>query len=312
MANRVSGQRTRGFFFVNPTELEVMKKIAFLGPEGTHSHEACLAYYRDGFEPYPCRTVRELFWSLSPESPAGVEEAIVPVENSTEGPVTQTLDQLARSDWTTVVAQFSLPVHQALLGSPEAPPLGRITVVYSHPQALAQCEAWLDANLDGAERVAMSSTADAALRIREHRDAAAIAGVHAARLYGLKILAENIQDDPSNATRFFVLRRVEPGWESRPPAPGEWRTLLHVILANRPGALLESLEPFRRHGINLTFIQSRPLPGKPWEYGFFIEAAEHGATERFRAVLEELKPVTDGVRLLGIYRNEQTALASRV
>jgi len=82
-------------------------------------------------------------------------------------------------------------------------------------------------------------------------------------------------------------------------------------LANRPGALLESLEPFRRHGVNLTFIQSRPLPGKPWEYGFFMEAAEHGANERFRTVLEELRPVTDGARLLGIYRNENSLLAHR-
>ncbi len=285
-----------------------IKKVAFLGPEGTHSHEACLAYYRNGFDPYPCRTVRELFWSLSSESHAGVEEAIVPVENSTEGPVTQTLDQLARSDWTTVVAQFSLPVHQALLGAPDAPPLGRITVVYSHPQALAQCEAWLDANLDGAERVAMSSTAEAAIRIRDHKEAAAIAGLYAARLYGLKVLAENIQDDPSNATRFFVLRRPDAGWERRQPTPGEWRTLLHVILANRPGSLLESLEPFRHHSVNLTFIQSRPLPGKPWEYGFFMEAAEHGATERFQKVLEELRPVTDGARLLGIYRNENSLI----
>lgn len=288
---------------MTPTKRK-MKRIAYLGPEGTHSHEACLSYYKEGFESYPCRTTREVFWSLSPDSMSRVEEAVVPVENSTEGPVTQTLDQLARCDWVTVQAQFSLPVRQALLGSGEAPPLGRIQVVYSHPQALAQCEAWLDANLDGAERVAMRSTADAALRIREHKDAAAIAGAYAATLYGLTILAENIQDEPGNATRFLVIRKASAGSLPAAGEPGDWRSLLHIVLANRPGALLESLQPFRAHGVNLTFIQSRPLPGKPWEYGFFLEAAEHAAGPRMKPVLEELAPVTDSCRVMGVYRNE--------
>ncbi len=290
---------------MTPTKRKT-KRIAFLGPEGTHSHEACLTYYKEGFECYPCRTAREVFWSLAPDSLSHVDEAVVPVENSTEGPVTQTLDQLARCDWVVVQSQFSLPVRQALLGSGEAPPLGRIKVVYSHPQALAQCEAWLDANLDGAERVAMSSTADAAMRIREHKDAAAIAGEYAAKLYGLSVLAETIQDEAGNATRFLVIRKASAGPMPAAGAAGDWRSLLHIVLANRPGALLECLQPFRAHGVNLTFIQSRPLPGKPWEYGFFLEAAEHADGPRMKAVLGELGPVTDGCRVMGVYRNETT------
>jgi chorismate mutase/prephenate dehydratase len=288
---------------MTPTKTKT-KRVAFLGPEGTHSHEACLSFYRDGFEGYPCRTAREVFWSLAPDSLSKVDEAVVPVENSTEGPVTQTLDQLARCDWVLVRAQFSLPVRQALLGSGEAPPLGRIKIVYSHPQALAQCEAWLDANLDGAERIAMSSTADAAMRIREHKDAAAIAGEYAAKLYGLTVLAETIQDEPSNATRFLVIRKASAGPMPEAGAAGDWRSLLHIVLANRPGALLECLQPFRLHGVNLTFIQSRPLPGKPWEYGFFLEAAEHAGGPRMKAVLDELKGVTDSCRVMGVFKNE--------
>jgi chorismate mutase/prephenate dehydratase len=245
-----------------------------------------------------------VFWSLAPDSLSKVDEAVVPVENSTEGPVTQTLDQLARCDWVLVRAQFSLPVRQALLGTAEAPPLGRIKIVYSHPQALAQCEAWLDANLDGAERVAMSSTADAAMRVREHKDCAAIAGEYAAKLYGLTTLAETIQDDPGNATRFLVIRKASAGPMPEAGVSGDWRSLLHIVLANRPGALLESLQPFRAHGVNLTFIQSRPLPGKPWEYGFFLEAAEHAGGERMKAVLDELSSVTDSCRVMGVYKNE--------
>jgi chorismate mutase/prephenate dehydratase len=195
-------------------------------------------------------------------------------------------------------------VRQALLGSSEAPPLGRIKTVYSHPQALAQCEAWLDANLDGAERVAMSSTADAAIRVREHKDAVAIAGEYAAQLYGLSVLAETIQDDPGNATRFLVIRKASAGPMPDAGASGDWRSLLHIVLANRPGALLESLQPFRAHGVNLTFIQSRPLPGKPWEYAFFLEAAEHAAGARMKAVLDELGAVTDSCRVMGVYKNE--------
>ncbi len=289
---------------MSPTT-RTIKRIAYLGPEGTHSHEACLSYYKEGgFESYPCRTAREVFWSLAPDSMSGVEEAVVPVENSIEGPVTQTLDQLARCDWVTVRAQFSLPVHQSLLGASEAPPLGRIQVVYSHPQALAQCEAWLDANLDGAERVAMSSTADAAMRIREHTDAAAIAGAYAGKRYGLTVLVENIQDEAGNATRFLVLRKAAAGPLPAAGAAGDWRSLLHLVLANRPGSLLECLQPFRTHGVNLTFIQSRPLPGKPWEYGFFLEAAEHAGGPRMKAVLEELAAVTDACRVMGVYKNE--------
>jgi len=291
---------------MSPTK-QTNKKVAYLGPDGTHSHEACLTYYKaGGFASYPCRTAREVFWSLAPDSMSDVEEAIVPVENSTEGPVTQTLDQLARCDWVTVRAQFSLPVRQTLLGSAEAPPLGRIKVVYSHPQALAQCEAWLDANLDGAERVAMSSTADAAMRVREQPDAAAIAGAYAGTLYGLTVLAEAIQDDASNATRFLVLRKASAGPLPPAGASGDWRSLLHIVLANRPGSLLECLQPFRAHGVNLTFIQSRPLPGKPWEYGFFLEAADHAGGTRMKAVLADLTAVTDACRVMGVYKNETT------
>jgi chorismate mutase/prephenate dehydratase len=289
---------------MTPVKKDAKKRIAFLGPEGTHSHEACLTYYKEGFEIYPCRTAREIFWSLAPDSLSRVDEAVVPVENSTEGPVTQTLDQLARCDWVLVQAQFSLPVRQALLGSSEAPPLGRIKVVYSHPQALGQCEAWLDSNLDGAERIAMGSTADAAMRIREHKDAAAIAGEYAAKLYGLTVLAENIQDEAGNATRFLVIRKASAGPMPEAGGAGDWRSLLHIVLANRPGSLLECLQPFRAHGVNLTFIQSRPLPGKPWEYGFFLEAAEHAGGVRMKAVLAELATVTDGCRVMGVYRNE--------
>jgi len=223
----------------------------------------------------------------------------MPVENSSEGPVTQTLDQLANYPKVSIVDSFSLAVPQHLMAPPRTR-LSDIQQVCSHPQALGQCRNTLARLLPKAELIAESSTAGAALRVARTPHMAAVASNAAARIHKLSILRRNIQDGDQNVTRFFTLTAAQKPIRSTAKAK-ERRSLIYLVIGNRPGALLHVLAPFDASEVNLTFIQSRPLPGRPWEYGFFIEAVTDWKSIRAKAAWELVLALAESGRKIGTY-----------
>ena len=271
--------------------------ILYLGPEGTHSHEAALRRFGPKARLVPCLSHYEIFARLCAPGARPRPLAIVPVENSSEGPVTQTLDQLADHPRVGIRDSFSLPVPQHLVAQPGTR-LAAIRRVCSHPQVLGQCRATLARLLPRAELVPDSSTAVAAGRAAQEPGTAAIASAAAAHIHRLKILRRNLQDSPNNVTRFFTLSAAPV------PVPVKahgLRSLIHLVIGNRPGALLHVLAPFDASEINLTFIQSRPLPGRPWEYGFFIEAATDWRTASAQAAWQLVCALSESGRKIGTY-----------
>ncbi len=277
-----------------------MTPILYLGPEGTHSHEAALRHFGPDAPLTPCLSLYDAFERLCEPNARPRPVAVVPVENSSEGPVTQTLDQLATYPGVTITEGFSLPIRHHLLARPGLRKLAAVTRVYSHPQALGQCRASLRKLLPHAELLPESSTAAAARRAAAEPESAALASNAAARLNGLSVLARDLQDSDANVTRFFVLTASRRA--ARPaPRAGETRSLIHLVIGNRPGALLHALAPFDAAGVNLTFIQSRPLPGRPWEYGFFIEAVTDWRAPAAEAAWRLVLALSESGRRIGTY-----------
>ncbi len=278
-----------------------MTSILYLGPLGTYSHEAALQRFGERADLVPCLSHYDVFERLCAPRRAPRPLAIVPVENSTEGPVTQTLDQLAAHPSVAITESFSIPIRHHLLVAPSVKRLAAVRRVYSHPQALGQCRDTLRRLLPNAELLAESSTSAAARRAAQEADSAAVASEAAARIHGLAVLKRDIQDSDANVTRFFVVTASR-----RPPPPpkgtdAEIRSLIHLVIGNRPGALLHALSPFDASEVNLTFIQSRPLPGRPWEYGFFIEAATDWKSPAAEAAWRLVRSLSESGRRIGTY-----------
>ena len=279
-----------------------MPPVLYLGPEGTHSHDAALTHFGDSKQLKPCLSHHDIFARLSEgKNRRGGMTALVPVENSTEGPVTQTLDLLAAHPDVSIVESFSVPIRHHLLAHPDTKKLKDIKKVYSHPQALGQCRPSIDKRLPHVERIAESSTAASAERTATEPGSAALASETAAKIYGLKIMKRDMQSSSRNITRFMVLstkkRRSKPVCKD----PAKIRSLMYVVLHNRPGALLHALSPFDAAGVNLTFIESRPLPGRPWEYAFFIEAVTNWTDPAHIAAWQLITTLADSGRKMGTY-----------
>jgi chorismate mutase/prephenate dehydratase len=275
--------------------------VLYLGPEGTHSHEAALRHFGRQCRLLPCLSHFDVVDRLCARSARPRPLAVMPVENSSEGPVTQTLDVFPAHPEIAILEGFSMPVRHHLLADralrrPEA-----IERVYSHPQALGQCRAALRKLVPQAELLAESSTAAAARRVATESGSAAVATLAAARVYRLAVIARDLQDSAANVTRFFVMRASRRNPQSIVSRTAEMRSLLYLVLGNRPGALLRALAPFDAAGLNLTFIQSRPLPGRPWEYGFFIEAATDWKTPAAEAAWRLVLALAESGRKLGTY-----------
>jgi chorismate mutase/prephenate dehydratase len=217
---------------------------------------------------------------------------VVPVENSTEGVVNHTLDMFLQSS-LKICGEVQLRIHHHLIG--RVRDIQQIRRIYSHQQSLAQCREWLDLKLPGAERIAVSSNGEAALRARDEADCAAIAGQCAADIYQLPVLAANIEDEPNNTTRFLII-----GTQSILPS-GRDKTALLVSSYNRPGALFRLLEPIARHGLSMTRIESRPSRRGMWDYVFFIDLEGHVKDEPVAGALEELKQEASLFKVLGSY-----------
>ena len=273
--------------------------ILYLGPEGTHSHEAALRRFGPKAKLVPCLSHHEIFSRLCAARARPRPLAIVPVENSSEGPVTQTLDQLADHAGVGILDSFSLPVPQHLMARPGTR-LAGIRRVCSHPQVLGQCRATLARLLPRAELVPDSSTAVAAGRAAQDPETAAIASDAAAKIHRLHVLRKNMQDSEQNVTRFFTITAAPAKPRTAGPAR-KLRSLIYLVIGNRPGALLHVLAPFDASEINLTFIQSRPLPGRPWEYGFFIEAATDWRSPSAQAAWQLVCALSESGRKIGTY-----------
>lgn len=279
-----------------------MPPVFYLGPQGTHSHDAAIMRFGNSNQLQPCLSHHEIFTRLNEgKHRRGGATALVPVENSTEGPVTQTLDLLAANPDISIAESFSMPIQHHLLTHPDTKRMRDIRRLYSHPQALGQCHSAIAKLLPRVECIAESSTAASAARSAEEPASAALASATAAEIYGLKITRRNMQSGSGNITRFMVLstRKCRPG--ARENDSAKVRSLMYVVLHNRPGALLHALSPFDAAGVNLTFIQSRPLPRRPWEYAFFIEAATNWSDPAHIAAWRLITTLAESGRKMGTY-----------
>jgi chorismate mutase/prephenate dehydratase len=218
---------------------------------------------------------------------------VVPVENSTEGVISHTLDSFMDSS-LKICGEVELRIHQHFMIGPNTNK-DSVTRVYSHAQSLAQCRQWLNSNYPNIERVAVSSNAEAAKRVQGEWNSAAIAGDMASELYSLEKMWEKIEDRPDNSTRFLIIGREAV------PRSGDDRTSVVVSVHNKPGALHDLLEPFRRFNVDMTRLESRPSRNSKWSYVFFIDLVGHIEDQPVADVLEELSTSVAELKILGSY-----------
>jgi chorismate mutase/prephenate dehydratase len=269
-------------------QIQAPLSVACLGPESAFTQLAALSHFGRSARILPKESIGQVFDELEK---GRVFFGVVPLENSVEGSVKQTLDRLIDTP-LTIRAEIFLRISHCLLSRGTK---GSVRRVYSHPQALAQCRASLARNLPRVELVETDSTASAAVRAREDRQGAAVGSRMAARTYGLRILAEGIEDQPTNTTRFIVL-----GGGRSEPTGGD-KTSILIGTPHIPGALHASLGPFSRAGINLLRIESYPIRNRMWEYLFFVDFAGHRDEKNVRDCLRRLEKKTVFLKVLGSY-----------
>lgn len=266
-------------------------KVACMGPEGSFSHEAVVSFLGRFVDVVFVENPAEVFDHVSKEK-AGI--GVVPVENTTEGTVYSTLDAFATAEQSiSVIGEGQLPIRLALAS--EEKTTADIEEVYSHPQPFGQCRNWLYKNLPWARQIPTSSTSYAAKIAKTKKKSAAICGRLAAELYELNILDEGIEDHPYNATRFWLIGRAFARSSER------CKTSILFNVAHKPGTLFQALEPLYKAGLNLTLIQSRPLPGNPFEYFFFVDFEGDVGEEKVKEALAAMRSRVERLRVLGSY-----------
>lgn len=265
-------------------------RVAFQGEVGAYSEAAVIQYFGPEVETVPCETFEELFACVTN---GGATYGMAPIENSLAGSIHQNYDLLAQHN-LFIVGEHILRVEHCLIG-PHGITLDEVRVVMSHPQALAQCDRLIKRM--GWKRQVAYDTAGAVKLLQEsgRRDCVAIASERAAQVYGMDILARNIEDNPQNFTRFLVLGReaIEP--------PEPCKTSIVFTLRNVPGALFKALSVFALRDIDLTKIESRPIPGVPWEYLFYLDFVGSASEERGRRALSHLAEIASYLRVFGSY-----------
>ncbi|OGA96595.1 MAG: chorismate mutase [Burkholderiales bacterium RIFCSPHIGHO2_12_FULL_61_11] len=273
--------------------LESPVRVAYLGPVGTFSEQAALQFFGASIEHVPCISIDEVFRATAAGS---AEYGVVPVENSTEGVVSRSLDLFLTSP-LHIVGEISLMVRHNLLRLSES--LENIEAVYAHPQALAQCQGWLTTHLPNAERRAASSNAEGARLASINQAWAGIASDRAASQFALHTVAHAIQDDAFNRTRFAVV--CLPQTLPTPPASGKDCVSLVVSVPNRPGAVHDILVPLKVHGVSMTRFESRPARSGQWEYYFYIDLQGHPSQDHVKAALADLQRLCAFYKVLGTY-----------
>ena len=299
--------------------IEAKSRVAFLGPTGTFSEEAALQYFGSTIEALPCPNIDEVFRATA----AGAADyGVVPLENSTEGVVTRSLDLLLSSS-LSIIGEVSLRVtHHLLRREPgsaapfaveaaDTPPRGAASAselggnlsgvrsVCAHPQALAQCQGWITRHLPQAERRAVASNAEGARLAAADASVAAIASERAASLWGLHVVHRAIQDDAHNRTRFAIV--VDPTKHPAPAASGRDCTSLVASVPNKPGAVHDMLTPLKTHGVSMSRLESRPARSGQWEYYFYVDLEGHPDQPHVAAALAELHETCAFLRVLGAY-----------
>jgi len=273
--------------------LEQSLKIAYLGPPGTFTESAARKHFGSAPEITPCLTIDEVFRAVESGQ---ANYGVVPIENSTEGSVGRTLDQMLISP-LMICGEVSLPIHHNLMSKAES--IHDVNKLYSHAQSLAQCHEWLNHKLPpGISRVPVASNAEAARMATQDPQACAIAGVAAAQRYELNILAANIEDDPNNTTRFVVLANHDAG------PSGADRTSFVCSAQNRPGAVHDLLTPLKNHGVSMSRFESRPARGfgnSRWEYVFFVDIDGHRSDPKVASAFDELRGCAAFLKELGSY-----------
>ncbi len=269
--------------------LERPLSVGYLGPEGTFTQAAALKHFGHSVQTQSFGTIGDIFREVEAGS---CSFGVVPVENSTEGVVSHTLDMFARSP-LAIAGEVMLRIHHHLLS--RATEIGAVRRVYSHQQSLAQCRGWLDRHLPAAERVAVGSNAEAAKLAARAGDSAAVAGEAAAELYELRSLAQRIEDEPGNTTRFLIIGR-----EDAPPC-GRDKTSLLLSCRNEAGGLHRLLTPFAEQGISMTRIESRPSRQGIWDYVFFVDLIGHRTDQKVAGALQRLQAAANLCKVLGSY-----------
>ncbi len=265
--------------------------VAYLGPRGTFSERAALKHFGLAAEALAASSIDEVFRAV--ES-AAADFGVIPVENSTEGAVGRSLDLMPQTPMK-VCGEVVVRIHHHLMSKTKPGSLADVRRVFSHGQSLAQCHEWLNSNLPKAERVAVSSNAEAARRAAEEPGSAAVAGEMAAEHYGLEILASNIEDEPNNTTRFLVLG------DYAPKPTGRDKTSMILSARNRAGAVYEMLTPFATRGVSMTKFESRPSRVALWEYLFFVDIEGHRDDANVAAALAEVEGIAGYLKVLGSY-----------
>ncbi len=266
-------------------------KVAFLGPEGTFTQQAVYKQFGHSVRALALPAIEEVFHEVE----AGAADfGVVPIENSTEGTVTHTLDRFLVSP-LSICGEVELRVHQFLMGRMSS--LESVQRICTHQQSLAQCRQWLDEHLPQAERVAVASNAEGARRARDEHGTAAIGPQAAAEVYGLDILVAGIEDRPDNTTRFLVVGNKR----FRPSGVDKTTILVSGGRTDAPGALYELLEPLATNGISMTRIESRPSRRRKWDYVFFIDIEGHAEDANVAPALAQLETRASLFRVLGSY-----------
>ncbi len=268
---------------------ESRTRVSVLGPEGTYTQAAAFKHFGRQVETVCAVSIEEVFRQVEARD---VDYGVVPVENSTEGGISNTLDALLDTP-VTICGEVNLPIRHCLLGSGDS--IAGLREILAHPQALGQCRRWLSAHLSGVSLVPVSSNAEAARQVAGDASRACIAGEKVVELYGLEVLERGIQDVSGNTTRFLVL--------GNRPVPPSGRDKSSILLSarNRPGALFDLLQPLARYGVDMTRIESRPARSGLWEYLFFVDIAGHHREEVVAKALAELQANAALFRVLGSY-----------
>ena len=275
--------------------LEKQIAIAFLGPAATWTHQAARLKFGASVRYAPHTNIADVFNEVAR---GRAEYGVVPIENSTDGAVSHTLDMFVDSD-VKICAQILLKIENNLLARV---PREQIKKLYSHPQVFGQCRDWLRTNMRGVELIETSSTTRAAELAANDPPAGALAGKMAAEVYQLSILAASVDDRPDNATRFLVIGR-----QSSPPT-GRDRTSIMFCLQDKPGALFAALRPFDHWKISMSKIESRPSRRKAWEYFMFADVEGHEEDEPVSAALKELREHCSILKILGSYPHVEQVL----
>lgn len=268
--------------------LEKNLKVAYMGPPSTFSHQAARSRFGGSVDYLSCETISDVFDAVEKQM---ADYGVVPVENSTEGAVTFTLDRLTETT-LKICSELYIPISNCLLSKA---PRERIEKLYSHPQVLGQCRQWLQREMSGVELIPVASTARAAELASREKTAGALSSHLAAEIYGLNVLESDVQDLSGNTTRFLVM-----GHDLNKPS-GDDKTSLLFAVQHKAGALYGALESFKKYGLNMTKIESRPSRSKRWEYYFFVDVEGHAEDGLVRKALTDISRHCAVITVLGSY-----------